>query len=128
MRLGRRQALRPAIIEHAVIEVSGPHLRVEPRQRGLERRRVELQRDRKLPDRAGLDRREHWGNEFAHRLGIDDREADLIWLFGDEAAPYRVALRPEILTLVMKTQRVFVDHDAERDAIHARANSAIELR
>src|SRR5438477_149187 len=63
---------------------------------------VELQRDRKLPDRAGLDRREHWGNEFAHRLGIDDREPDLIWLFGQEAAPDRVALRPEILALVVE--------------------------
>ena len=78
MRLGRREPLRPTVVEHAVVEASGTHRRIELRQRSFERRRVELQRDGKLRDRAGPDRREHGRNELADRLGIDDREADLI--------------------------------------------------
>src|SRR6266567_2282815 len=117
MRLGRRQALRRAVVEHGVIEASRADRGVERRHRRLKRGGIELQRKRELPDRRRPDWREHRRHEFPHRLGVDDRIADLVWLPGNKAPPDRVALGPEILALVVEALRALVDDDPERYAI-----------
>jgi hypothetical protein len=54
--------------------------------------------------------------------------ADLSGLLRDQPAPDRVALRPEVLALVVEALRVAVDDDAERDAVDARADPAVVER
>src|SRR5207253_3096847 len=77
---------------------------------------------------VGLNRREHRRNKLAHRFSIDDRVCELIGLRGDKPAPDRVALGPEVEAFVVEALRVAVDDDAERYAIDAGANAAVELR
>ena len=129
VRLGRRQSLGVAVVEHRVVERADAARRVERRRRS-----------RRTPPpagRAGARARasvcafspgKHRRHEAADRLRVDDRVADLPRLQRDEPAPDRVALRPEVLALVVEALRVAVDHDAERHAIHARADAAVVQR
>ena len=88
----------------------------------------QIQLRRKLPDRARRLRRKHRRHESADRLGIDDRKRDLVGLPGHERSPDGVALRPEVLALVVEALGVLVDDDAEREAIEPRDDAAVELR
>lgn len=128
VRLGRVYALRAAIVEDRVAESAGPHRGVEIGDGLVERRRVEIEHRGALRDRARGDRRVHRWHELAHRLGIDDRERELVRLACDQPPPEGVALRPEILHLVGKSLRVLVDHDAERHRVHSRHDASVELR
>ena len=53
---------------------------------------------------------------------------ELIRLLRDQSAPNGIALRPEVLAFVVETLPIFVDDDAECDAVDARDNAAVELR
>src|SRR5690606_36996904 len=53
---------------------------------------------------------------------------DLSRLLRDQSAPDRIALGPEILTLVVEAPGVAIDHDAERYAVDSRADAAIVER
>ena len=61
-------------------------------------------------------------------LRIDDRIGDLVRLLRDQAAPDRIALRPDILAFVVEALAVAVDHDAEHDAVEPRGDAAVEFR
>src|SRR6202521_1526810 len=128
MALGRRQSRCGAIVEHGVIECSRADRFIELAHPRFERGGMELERQRKLAHGVGLNRREHWWNKLAHRVGIDNRVRDLIGLRGHEPAPDRVALGPEVEALVVEALRILVDDDAERHAIDAGADAAVELR
>ncbi len=91
-------------------------------------RRVQLHLDRQFLDRIGLDRREHRRHEQRERLGVADRIGDLVGLLRDQAAPDGIALRPDILALVVETVAVAVDHDAVGHAVQTRRDAAVELR
>ena len=52
----------------------------------------------------------------------------MIRLPRNEPAPDRVALRPEVFALVVEALDFFIDDDAERHAVEARHDAAIELR
>ena len=51
----------------------------------------------------------------------------MIGLSRDKPAPDRVALGPEVEALVVEALRIAVDHDAERHAVDAGADAAVEL-
>ena len=59
---------------------------------------------------------------------IEDDVGDLVGLGGDQPAPDRVALRPDVLALVVEALRVLVDDDAEHDAVEAGDDAAVEFR
>src|SRR5690606_37995970 len=69
----------------------------------------------------------HRWHEEIDRLGVDDREADLIWLGGNEAAPDGVALRPRVFALAVKAVAIAIDHDREGHAVETRADATIIL-
>ena len=128
VRLWRRQPLGAAVVEHGMIEgadlagrVVGMHGRFQPR-------RIEAGEARKFAQRVGLEPREDGRHEAPDGLGVDDRGGDLPRLPGDQSAPDGVTLGPEVLTLVVETFAVAIDHDAERNAIDARADAAIVQR
>ena len=68
------------------------------------------------------------GMKLLRELAIEDDVGDLVGLGGDQAAPDRVALRPDILALVVEAQGVLVDDDAEHHAIEPRDDAAVEFR
>ena len=49
--------------------------------------------------------------------GIEDDVGDLVGLRRDQPAPDRVALRPDVLALVVESLRMLVDDDAEHDGV-----------
>ena len=61
------------------------------------------------------------------RLGVNDRVSDLIRLLRDKLAPDCIALRPEILSFVVEPSDLLIDDDAERHAVKARDDTAVEL-
>ena len=65
-------------------------------------------------------------HELAGRLSIDDHMADLARLLRHQPAPDGVALGPEILPLVIEALALLVDHDAERHAVDAGDDAAVE--
>src|SRR6185369_14479855 len=61
-------------------------------------------------------------------LRVDDRVRDLAGLARDELAPDRVALRPEVLALVVEALAIAIYDDAERHRVEPRRDAAVELR
>ena len=59
---------------------------------------------------------------------VEDDVGDLVRLLRDEPAPDRVALRPDILALVVEALGVLVDDDAEDDAVEPGDDAAVEFR
>ena len=63
--------------------------------------------------------------------GIDDvfgaLDADLVGLARHQSSPYRVALWPDIFPLVIEALCVFVDDDAEYDAVEPRDDATVEF-
>src|SRR5262249_26881969 len=111
-----------------VIEAPGPYGLVEPANRAFEFFRGETKSDGQFHDARCRYRRKHRRHEPAHRFRVDDRVGDLIRLLCDESSPDRVALRPKILALIVKTIAVFVHDDSERHAIKACDDAAVEFR
>src|SRR6202158_6259587 len=102
VRLGRGEPRGGAIVEGVAVEAARLHGGVELLDRRLERAGVEPEGAGQLRERAGADRREHRRHEEALGLGVDDAIGDLARLLRDEAAPDRVALRPQVLALVVE--------------------------
>ena len=111
-----------------MVEGAGPDRGVERPDGLVQRVGVELERHGQLPDRTGGDWRIERGNESADRLRVDDREGELIRLLRDQPAPDRISLRPEVLAFVVEALRLRVHGDAERDAVDARDDAAVEAR
>ncbi len=124
----RRQPFGVAIIEDGVIEGTGPNRGVEVDDGFFQRRRIEIEFARKLGDRAGLDRREQRRHEAVENTRIENDVGDLVRLRCYESAPDGVALRPDILALVVKTSGVFVDNDAEHHGIVPGDDATVEFR
>ncbi len=59
---------------------------------------------------------------------IEDDVGDLVRLRRHQAAPDRIALRPDVLALVVEALGVLVDDDAEHDAVEPRDDAAVEFR
>ncbi len=53
------------------------------------------------------------GMKLVTTVGVEDDVGDLVGLRRDQAAPDRVALRPDVLALVVEALGVLVDDDAE---------------
>ena len=60
--------------------------------------------------------------------GVEDDVGDLVGLGGDQPAPDRVALRPDVLALVVEALGVLVDDDAEHHRVVAGDDAAVEFR
>ena len=89
---------------------------------------VQPQLARQLLQRVGFLTRKHRRHEAAHSLGVDDRKPALPGLLGHQPAPDGVALGPEVFALVIKALGLLVHHNAQRHAVHARANAAVVKR
>ena len=111
-----------------MIEGAGPHRGVEIGDGFFQRGRIEFEFAGKLGDAAGLDRREQRRHETVEDGRIEDDVGDLVGLRRHQPAPDRVALRPDVLALVVKTLRVLVDDDAEHHRIVPRDDAAVEFR
>ena len=90
--------------------------------------RIKLEFPCEFGDGGGADRRKQRRHEAGHDAGVEDDIGDLIGLGGDQPAPDRVALRPDILALVVKALGMLVDDDAEYDRVVAGDDAAVELR
>ena len=129
VRLGGRDALRAAVVEDRVVEGAGAHGGVELRRSSSRARRRPARACRRARARVlRLLGREHRRHELAHRLGVDDRIADLAGLPGHQPPPDGVALGPEVLALVVEALRVAVDDDAQRHRVDAGDDAAVVAR
>src|SRR5258707_4715985 len=114
MALGRRQAFGAAIVEDGVIEGAGPNRGVEIGDGLLQHGRIEFEFNGQLRDRAGLDRREQRRHEAVAGDWVEDDVGDLVRLRRHEPAPDWLALRPDILPLLVKKHSLVVYYDARR--------------
>ena len=79
-------------------------------------------------DAVVADRREDRGHEARNADGIQNGIADLVGLSGNEPSPDGIALRPEILALVIKPLGVTVQDNAERHPVDAAGDAAVIFR
>ena len=128
MRFRGADAFGMAIVEHAVIEGADAAGGVVVLHRAHEFCFIETELLRQLGQGVGLGAGEHRRHEAADGFGVDDRITDLSRLLRNEAAPDGITLRPEIFALVVETFGIAIEHDAQRDAIHARADAAVVQR
>ena len=77
---------------------------------------------------GALDRRKQRRHEAVATLTIEDDVGDLVGLRGHQPAPDRVALRPDVLALVIEALGVLVDDDAEHHRVVPRDDAAVEFR
>ena len=77
---------------------------------------------------ARLDRRIERGHEQRQRRRVEDDVGDLVRLLRHQPPPDRVALRPDLLALVVEALRVLVHHDAEHHAVEPRDDAAVVFR
>ena len=95
---------RPAIIQHSMIERTRPNGSVE---RGYRRLEPIGSAGPAGTASSPMELAAFGGNTDGmnrpDRLRVDDRKGDLVRLVGHEASPDSVALRPEVLTLVVET-------------------------
>ena len=117
-----------AVVENGVIEGAGPHRRVEIRDRLFQRGRIELELARELGHGRARDRRKQRRHEARHHAGVEDDVGDLAGLRRDQPAPDCIALRPDVLALVIEALRIPVDDDAEHHRVMARDDAAVEFR
>ncbi|MNC48945.1 hypothetical protein D3C75_980910 [compost metagenome] len=61
-------------------------------------------------------------------FAINDGIADLAGLLRNQTAPDRIAFRPEILPFIIKTLRLTIEHDPQRNTVDAGANPAVIQR
>ena len=111
-----------------MVEGAGPHRGVEVGDGFFQRRRIELELGGELGDAVGLDRRKQRRHETVARTGVEDDVGDLVGLSCDQPAPDRVALRPDILALVVEALGVLVDDDAEHHRVMPSDDAAVEFR
>ena len=109
-----------AIVEDGVVEGAGPHRGVEFGDGLLQRGRIERRACRRAramvaPSIGG----NSVGMNIVSDAGVEDDVGDLVRLGCDQPAPDRVALRPDVLALVVEALRVLVDDDAEHHAVDA---------
>ena len=116
-----------AVVEHRLIERSGLHGLVEAVHFLTRTSTWKPELVRELADRGGLQRRKDGRHEVPDRLGVDDRIGDLLRLLGNQPAPHRIALRPEILALVVEAPAFAVDDDAQAHAVDPRHDAAVEF-
>src|SRR3546814_15631035 len=62
---------------------------------------------------------------FRSGLGIDNGVGDLAGLPGNQAAPDRIALRPEVLALVIEALGIAVDNKPKGNAIDPCADAPV---
>ena len=81
----------------------------------------------KFRNRVCFNRRKHRRHEMRQPFGVNDRVGNLIRLARNEPAPDRIALGPEIFTLVVEALGLFVDDDAEWNAVKTRDDAAVKF-
>ena len=129
MRLRRRDAFGAAVVENGVVEGAGPHRGVEVGHGLFQRGRIERRACRRARGCVGAaDRRKERRHEHRDDGGVEDDVGDLVRLRRDQPAPDRVALRPDVLALVVEALRVLVDDDAEDHAVVPRDDAAVVFR
>ena len=79
-------------------------------------------------ERLGLIRLEHGRKKPVNRFCVHDAVSNLSRLAGDQRSPDRVALGPDVFAFVVKSPRVPVHHDAERDDVEPRHDAAVKFR
>ena len=128
MRLLRRDAFGAAIVQDGVIERAGLHRGVEIGDGLFQRGRIELELGGEFGDRRRADRREQRRHEARDHGRIENDVGDLVGLGRHQPAPDRVALRPDVLALVIEALGVLVDDDAEHDRVVPGDDAAVEFR
>src|SRR4030095_15465975 len=123
----RIEAFGSTIIQFARIEMTRTHGSVEVIHGSCHSRSIDAELRRKLSDRARIHRGKYRRHEERQCLGIDDGIGNLIRLLGDELAPDRIPLRPEVLAFIVEALRCVVDGDAEGHAVEPRDDAAVEL-
>src|SRR5690606_19465414 len=67
----------------------------------------------------------YWRHETPYRFGINNRIGNLTRLLGDQASPNGITFRPKIFTFIIKTDRIFIDYNAEGNTVYSGTNTAI---
>ena len=128
MRFRRVDSIGPAIIELITVECSRLNRAIKTLYRRLQCRGIKPKLPRQFSNRVSANRGEYRWHEEALGLGVHDRVCNLLWPLCHKSSPDRVALRPHVLTLIVKTLGLMIDHDAKRYAIETRHNSAVKFR
>ena len=129
MALGRLQTFSRTVVQRARIErAAWPNGRVELAYGLRHLRAIQSQTGRELANRPSFEGPVERRQKAIEHPRIDDRKRRLVRLLGDQPTPDGIALRPEILALVVKTFARFVDRNPERNRIQPGGDAAVEPR
>ena len=116
------------VVQHRMVKVAALTGRVVSGDGLRQRLRVQPQLEPQLLNGVGFFAGKNRRHEPAHGFAVNDRVTALAGLLCHQPTPNGVALGPEVFAFVVEALAILIDDDAQRNAVHPGANTAVVQR